>query len=158
MKIHLSLNENTFTFVLPQKSDFSTTILMRGRAGQAGVRKEKHGQLSAYGSARRKRRQVLATREFKDVQIGTMIFPNDLGITLQLFSCEIIVYRQFCCIWRWKDLHFFWIDQFCGLSGNRVGERERERGREREREDQQGKRADGFCLRRIEQELRDFGE
>jgi hypothetical protein len=40
----------------------------------------------------------------------------------------IIVYRHFCCIWRWKDLHFFWIDQFCGLSGNRVGERERERG------------------------------
>jgi hypothetical protein len=83
MKIHL-------LFVKPQKSDFSTTILMRGRAGQAGVRKEKHGQLSAYGSARRKRRQVLATREFKDVQIGTMIFPNDLGITPQLFSCALL--------------------------------------------------------------------
>jgi hypothetical protein len=83
MKIHLSLNENTFTFVLPQKSDF-----WEGRAG--GVRKEKHGQLSAYGSARRKRRQLLATREFKDVQIGTMIFPNDLGITPQLFSCALL--------------------------------------------------------------------
>ncbi len=63
-------------FVLPQKSDFSAKILIRGRAGQAGVRKEKHGQLSAYGSARRKRRQLLATREFKDVQIGTMIWES----------------------------------------------------------------------------------
>ncbi len=47
---------------------------------------------------------------------------------------------------------FFWIDQFCGLSGNRVGERDRERV------DQQGKRSAGFCLRRRVQELRYFGE
>lgn len=119
--MHLSLNENTFTFVLPQKSEF-----WEGRAG--GVRKEKHGQLSAYGSARRKRRQLLATREFKDVQIGTMIFPNDLGITPQLFSCALLCIITFVAFGGGKICTSFGSISFAGwVVIELVRERERER-------------------------------
>ncbi len=41
-------------------------------------------------------------------------------------------------------MHFFWIDQFCGLSGNRVGEREREIEREREERARGSTGTEGF--------------